>query len=111
MVKVFNVKEVQPLYRLSLLTALAYLLVAPVALVAHLGHQERFYEILLTPNTSSAMAMFGFVYAWYLMAVLLLEIWFVHRTDLIEWAEHETGAMRVIHRALALFSRDPGARG
>ena len=29
LVKVFNVREVQPLYRLSLLTALAYLLVAP----------------------------------------------------------------------------------
>ena len=110
LVKVFNVKEVQPLYRLSLLTALAYLLVAPMALVAHLGHPERFYEILLTPQTSSAMAMFGFVYAWYLMAVLLVEIWFVHRTDMIEWAEQETGVMRFIHRALALFSRDTGER-
>ena len=56
LVKVFNVREVQPLYRLSLLTALAYLLVAPMALVAHLGDPERFYEILLTPQTSSAMA-------------------------------------------------------
>ncbi|MCL5883752.1 MAG: polysulfide reductase NrfD [Deltaproteobacteria bacterium] len=110
LVKVFNVREVQPLYRLSLLTALAYLLVAPMALVAHLGHPERFYEILLTPQTSSAMAMFGFVYAWYLMAVLLLEIWFVHRTDMIEWAEHETGVMRFIHRTLALYSRDTGER-
>ncbi|MBP2686495.1 MAG: Polysulfide reductase, NrfD [Deltaproteobacteria bacterium] len=50
LVKVFNVKEVQPLYRLSLLTALAYLLVAPIPLVSHLGHPERFYEILLTPD-------------------------------------------------------------
>ncbi|HEY6097057.1 MAG TPA: NrfD/PsrC family molybdoenzyme membrane anchor subunit, partial [Candidatus Deferrimicrobium sp.] len=33
LVKVFNVREVQPLYRLSLLTALAFLLVAPLALV------------------------------------------------------------------------------
>ena len=110
LVKVFNVREVQPLYRLSLLTALAYLLVAPMALVSHLGHPERFYEILLTPNTSSAMAMFGFVYAWYLMAVLLLEIWFVHRTDMIEWAKQEKGVMRFIHRALALYSRDTGDR-
>ena len=94
LVKVFNVKEVQPLYRLSLLTALAYLLVAPMALVSHLGHPGRFYEILLTPQTSSAMAMFGFVYAWYLMAVLLLEIWFVHRTDMIDMAENSTGAKR-----------------
>ncbi len=110
LVKVFNVKEVQPLYRLSLLTALAYLLVAPMALVSHLGHPERFYEILLTPNTSSAMAMFGFVYAWYLMAVLLLEIWFVHRMDMIALAEQHRGAMRFVYRALSLYSRDTSER-
>ncbi len=57
------------------------------------------------------MAMFGFVYAWYLMAVLLLEIWFVHRTDMIAWAEQEKGVMRFIHRTLALYSRrDTGER-
>ena len=36
-----------------------------------------------TPHTSSAMAMFGFVYAWYLMVVLLLEIWFDYRRDFV----------------------------
>ena len=76
LMKVFNVEAVRPTYRLSLLTALAFLLVAPFPLLLHLGHPERSFEIFLTPHTSSAMAMFGFVYAWYLMGVLLLEIWF-----------------------------------
>jgi len=111
LVKVFNVKEVQPLYRLSLLTALSYLLVATLPLLSHLGHPERSYEIFLTPQPSSAMAMFGFVYAWYLMAVLLLEIWFVYRVDLIRWAAEETGFMRAVHRVLALFSTDLSERG
>src|SRR5574341_1446340 len=111
LVKVFNVREVQPLYRLSLLTALSYLLVAPLPLLSHLGHPERSYEIFLTPQTSSAMAMFGFVYAWYLMAVLLLEIWFVYRVDMIAWAAQETGLMRGLHRVLSLFSRDMSERG
>jgi Ni/Fe-hydrogenase subunit HybB-like protein len=106
LVKVFNVKEVQPLYRLALLTALAFLLVAPLSLVSHLGHPLRAYEIFLTPQTSSAMAMFGFVYAWYLMVVLLVEIWFDYRKDMIVWAQEETGLMRHIHRVLSLFSRD-----
>src|SRR3972149_2301550 len=66
--RVFNVREVQPTYRLALLTALAFLLVAPLPLLAHLGHPERSYEIFMTPNTKTAMAMFGFVYAWYLTA-------------------------------------------
>ena len=106
LVKVFNVKEVQPLYRLALLTALAFLLVAPLSLVSHLGHPFRAYEIFLTPQTSSAMAMFGFVYAWYLMVVLLVEIWFDYRKDMIVWAQEETGLMRHIHRVLSLFSKD-----
>ena len=106
LVKVFNVEEVQPTYKLSLLTALAFLLVAPLPLLLHLGHPERSYEIFLTPNLSSAMAMFGFVYAWYLMVVLLLEIWFAYRKDLIVWASQEKFPMRQIHRLLALFSKD-----
>ena len=106
LVKVFNVKEVQPTYRLSLLTALAFLLIAPLPLLLHLGHPERGFEVLLSPNPRSAMAMFGFVYAWYLMGVLLLEIWFAYRVDLILWAEKERFPMRWVHRALALFSKD-----
>jgi Ni/Fe-hydrogenase subunit HybB-like protein len=106
LVKVFNVKDVQPTYRLALLTALAFLLVAPLPLLLHLGRPERFYEILLTPNVTSAMAMFGFVYAWYLMGVLLLEVWFEYRRDLIVMAARERGLMGWIHRALSLFSTD-----
>ncbi len=64
LVKIFDVKELRPTYRLSLLTALAFLLVAPIPLNLHLGHPERSYEIFLTPQLSSAMAVFGFVYIW-----------------------------------------------
>jgi Ni/Fe-hydrogenase subunit HybB-like protein len=106
LVKVFNVKEVQPTYRLALLTALAFLLVAPMPLLLHLGRPERFYEILLAPNPTSAMAMFGFVYAWYLMGVLLLEVWFEYRRDLIVMGARERGLIGWIHRALSLFSTD-----
>ncbi len=108
--RVFNVKEVQPTYRLALLTALAFLLVAPLPLLAHLGHPLRSYEIFLTPNRQSAMAMFGFVYAWYLMVVLLLEIWFDYRKDLVLWARQEKGLKRWIHYALTLGATDLSRR-
>jgi len=49
---------VKPTYRLALLTALAFLLVAPLPLQLHLGHPERSLEMYLTPHTQSAMAMF-----------------------------------------------------
>ncbi len=106
LVKVFNVREVQPTYRLSLLTALAFLIVAPLPLVAHLSRPERALEIFLTPSTSSAMAMFGFVYVWYLMAVLLLEIWFDHRHELILRAEKAKGLKQVFLKILSLYTKD-----
>ena len=104
--RVFNVKEVQPTYRLSLLTALAFLIVAPLPLLGHLGHPERAYEVLITPHLQSAMAMFGFVYAWYLMVVLLLEIWFDYRKDLVVWSRAETGWRKYLHLALTLGATD-----
>jgi Ni/Fe-hydrogenase subunit HybB-like protein len=106
LVKVFNVKELQGVYRLSLLTALAFLLVAPLPLLLHLGHPERSYEIFLNPNLGSAMAMFGFVYAWYLMVVLLLEVWFTYRRDLIVWSQEGKPPLKWIHRVFSLFSKD-----
>jgi Ni/Fe-hydrogenase subunit HybB-like protein len=106
LVKVFNVKELQPTYRLSLLTALAFIIIAPLPLLAHLGHPEKSFEIFLTPNVNSAMAMFGFVYAWYLMAVLLLELWFDFRKDLVLMANENKGFKRLFYRTLSLFSTD-----
>src|SRR5215813_955876 len=81
--RVFNVAAVRPTYRLALLTALAFLIVAPLPLKMHLGHPERSYEMYLTPHRESAMAMFGFVYLWYLMAVLVIEIWLDYRRELV----------------------------
>jgi Ni/Fe-hydrogenase subunit HybB-like protein len=104
--RVFNVKELEPTYRLSLLTALAFLLVAPLPLLAHLGHPLRSYEIFMTPNPRSAMAMFGFVYAWYLMVVLLLEIWFDYREDMVKWARNSTGLRRWFYLILTLGATD-----
>ena len=40
LVRVFNVRALEPVYRLSLLTAFAFLLCAPLPLLFHLGHPE-----------------------------------------------------------------------
>lgn len=102
--RVFKVEEVKPTYRLALLTALSFLLVAPLPLQLHLGHPERSLEMYVHPHTSSAMAMFGFVYLWYLMVVLLLEIWLDYRKDIVLAARRETGGLGLIYRFLALGS-------
>jgi len=106
LVKVFNVKELQPTYRLAMLTALAFMLIAPLPLQLHLGRPERAYEMFMTPNLTSAMAMFGFVYLWYLMLVLLLEIYFEYRRDMIVWSSESTGLKKWVLRLLSLFSTD-----
>jgi Ni/Fe-hydrogenase subunit HybB-like protein len=110
--RVFKVEAVRPTYRLALLTALAFLLVAPLPLQLHLGHPERSLEMYLTPNRSSAMAMFGFVYLWYLMVVLLLEIWLEYRGDIVHLAQTTTGWRRLVYKFLTLGSENvtPEAR-
>jgi len=107
--RVFRVEAVKPTYRLALLTALAFLIVAPLPLQLHLGHPERSLEMYLTPHRASAMAMFGFVYLWYLMAVLLLEIWLDYRRDIVLMAQSSTGLKRVMYRALTLGSTNISA--
>ena len=108
--RVFRVEAVKPTYRLALLTALAFLLVAPLPLQLHLGHPERSLEMYLTPHRSSAMAMFGFVYLWYLMAVLLLEIWLDYRRDIVLKSQSSTGIPRLIYRFLTFGSSEISER-
>ena len=105
--RVFKVEAVRPTYRLALLTALAFLIVAPMPLQLHLGHPERSLEMYLTPHRASAMAMFGFVYLWYLMAVLLLEIWLDYRRDIVLMAQSSTGVKRLALICISCFKMSP----
>ena len=106
LVRVFNVTALQPAYRLALLTALAFLICAPLPLLLHLGHPERSLQVMMTPHLTSPMAVFGFVYAWYLMAVLLLELWFDYRLDFVRWARTEKGIRGLIYRILTVGVTD-----
>jgi len=100
--RVFKVEAVKPTYRLALLTALAFLLVAPLPLQLHLGHPERSFEMYFTPHLTSAMAMFGFVYLWYLMAVLVLEIWLDYRKDIVLMARSTPGFLGKVYKVMSL---------
>ena len=106
LVRVFKVKALEPVYRLALLTALSFLLCATLPLLFHLGHPERCYEIMMTPHLTSPMAIFGFVYAWYLMAVLLLELWFDYRQDMVEWSKTTAGFKGILYRVFTVGVTD-----
>ncbi len=98
---VFNRTELRPIARLSLVASLGFLLFAPATLTLHLGHPERCLNIMVTPNPSSAMAMFGYIYAVY-MILLVFEIWLVHRADIIMLASRSRGMVRWFYKILAL---------
>ncbi len=102
--RVFRVDAVKPTYRLALLTALAFLIVAPLPLQFHLGHPERSPEMYFTPHSTSAMAMFGYVYLWYLMAVLVFEIWLDYRRDIVMMSRQSKGLARLVYRVMSLGS-------
>ncbi|WP_366922074.1 polysulfide reductase NrfD [Metallumcola ferriviriculae] len=102
---VFGKEDLKPVSRLSLVSALAYLMVAPLPLLLHLGQPLRAFNILWTPNPNSAMAGFGYIYSFY-MIVVLLEVWFIFREDLVHYADNSTGVTRFGYRMLTLGARD-----
>ena len=108
--RVFNVSAVKPTYRLALLTALAFLIVAPLPLQFHLGHPWRSPEMYFTPHSTSAMAMFGYVYLWYLMAVLTFEIWLDYRREIVLMSQKSKGLLRVIYKIMTLGSSNISPR-
>ncbi|MHB1405916.1 MAG: NrfD/PsrC family molybdoenzyme membrane anchor subunit [Desulfitobacteriaceae bacterium] len=102
---VFGKSELKPLSRLSLITALAFLFVAPMPLLAHLGQPFRAFNIMFTPHLTSAMAGFGFIYSFYLI-LCLLETWFIFREDIVHYASTSKGFTKVFYNILSLGAKD-----
>jgi Ni/Fe-hydrogenase subunit HybB-like protein len=99
---VFQKDELKPVSRFAMLMALAFLLCAPLPLLAHLGHPERALNIMFTPNKTSAMAGFGFIYTIYLL-ILTVEIWLLYRADIVFLAENaRSPIMRRLYWVLGL---------
>ena len=98
---VFRIQAFEPLARFSLLTALAFLIVAPLPLLLHLGRPERGFEIFITPHFTSAMSGFGYIWLSYFV-VLVGEVWFTFREDIIRYAQTSRGLKRGIYRVLTL---------
>lgn len=79
---VFGMEKLKPIAKFALVSSFAFLCFATVPLLNHLGSPQRAFNIMLTPNFSSAMSGFGFVYSFY-MLIVVLEIWFCYREDII----------------------------
>ena len=98
---VFGITSLKPVARFSLITALSFLLITPLPLAIHLGRPERALEMFLTPNLNSAMSAFGYIWFFYLL-IVLGEVWFVFRADIVRYAGASDGWKKTIYSALAL---------
>jgi Ni/Fe-hydrogenase subunit HybB-like protein len=98
---VFDKKEFKPVGRFSLVLSFCFLVFATLPLLNHLGHPERALNIIITPNFTSAMAGFGFFYSTYFL-IVILEMWFVFRPDIIRIAAESRGIKRFFFAAVAL---------
>jgi Ni/Fe-hydrogenase subunit HybB-like protein len=63
-----------------------------------------------TPHDTSAMAMFGYVYLWYLMAVLVFEIWLDYRREIVLLSQSSKGLLRLIYKVMTLGSSNISER-
>lgn len=102
---VFGMERFKAVSRFALLTALCFMFFAPAPLLFHLGQPTRALNAVLTPHWSSAMAAFGYVAGFY-VCLLLLEVWFAFREDMVALSKSKTGFMRKVYRALTLWSDD-----
>ncbi len=106
---VFHIKALKPVARFSLLFALAFLICATWPLLNHLGRPERALSMMLTPNPTSAMAGFGYIYSAYFV-VLLLEIIFIFRPTVVALGKKATGFMKVLYGVLSIGSDNVSER-
>ena len=92
---VFGMEKLKPIAKYALVSSFAFLCFATLPLLNHLGQPYRALNIMITPNFSSAMSGFGFVYLSY-MIIVILEIWFSYREDFIKKYHDSTGIIRYI---------------
>lgn len=102
---VFGLEQFRPVARFALLTALALMIFVPLPLLLHLGHPERAFNAMITPHWTSAFAAFSYAASFYVF-VLMLEIWFAFRADVVRYAQGALGPRRAFYYALALGSLD-----
>lgn len=102
---VFGMERFKSVSRFALLTALCFMFFAPTPLLFHLGQPTRAFEPLITPHWTSAMAAFGYVASFY-VCLLLLEVWFAFRADIVHLSKTKKGLLGKAYKALTLGSDD-----
>ncbi|MGV8934722.1 MAG: NrfD/PsrC family molybdoenzyme membrane anchor subunit [Gallionellaceae bacterium] len=102
---VFGLNQFRAVSKFALLTALCFMFFAPVPLLFHLGQPTQALNAVITPHWTSAMAAFGYVAAFY-VCLLLLEVWFAFREDIVARSKTTKGVLGKAYKILTLGSDD-----
>src|SRR3989304_8345839 len=100
---VFGKEQFRSISKLALLTSLTFLFISFLPLIAHLRQPARATEILLRPNFTSAMAMFGYILLGYII-LATVEALFLFREGCIQRQASSKGIMKTLYRILSLGS-------
>jgi Ni/Fe-hydrogenase subunit HybB-like protein len=98
---VFHVKEFERISKFDLVAAFCFGLFAALPLLVHLGQPLRALNIFITPHTTSAMSIFGYIYSSY-MILLIVELWLTYREYFIQRAKETMGGVRLFWLTLTL---------
>ncbi len=83
LVYVFNVKSLEKVGKIALLTALSTLVAAMLSIWFDLGHMSRVWRMIIHTNFGSVMGWMAWLYGLYFI-LLLFEFWYALRLDFVK---------------------------
>ena len=98
---VFGIKRYELIEKRGVFLAITLIIFGMVSIGLHLGHPERMYYNILTPNIRSAIWWMGTLYSFYILLVLI-EFWLLVRAGLAEIANNSTGIKQKIYSLFTL---------
>jgi protein NrfD len=104
LVYAFGIKKLEKIGKLALFTAVISLGVSMFSIWLDLGHPERAWEMIVRTNFGSMMGWMIWLYSTYFV-LLLVELWFAMRADIVAWSERQDLTGRLAH-VLAFGRRD-----
>ena len=108
---VFNMKQYERIGRLALYSAALCLIMGLLFVLADLGHPERFWMVYSNLAITSVLWFEVMFYGLYII-IILVELYFLMRTDLIAIRDRSSGITHRIWRILSLGSQrlDPASK-
>lgn len=107
---VFGKQAFAPVAKFALVASFSFCAFATTPLLLHLHQPQRAFNIMMTPNFTSAMSGFGFIYSFYLL-LLAVEILLVFRPQIVELAKTRRGVVGLLYKVLALGNLRDTPRG